>query len=77
MTWQWLLGLLGTPWLLAASAASGVAKRHGWGEWKWLFLSLATGPASWLALYVKVRDEKERLGPGRRRRGIPPPMDTF
>ncbi len=57
------LGSLGFLWLVAAAIASGFAKLHGWGQWKWYFASLAIGPVAWLALYFKHRDMRERIGP--------------
>ena len=58
-----LIVTLGFLWLCAAGLASGFAKSRGWGQWKWFFGSLATGPVVWLVLYLNNRDMKERLGP--------------
>ena len=77
MSWQILCGILVTPWLMAGAITSGIARRNGWEEWRWLLLSLATGPVSWLMLYLKIREERERVGPTKRRRGIPPPTDPL
>ena len=58
-----LLGTVGFLWLVAAGITSGFAKSNGWGQWKWYFASLASGPIAWFALYLKHRDMRERIGP--------------
>jgi len=64
MIGELLAGVL-LPWMGVGGIASRFAKRHGFGEWKWFLASLATGPVSWLVLYVKIREKKEKVGPKR------------
>jgi hypothetical protein len=64
------------PWMGVGGIASSFAKRHGFGEWKWFLASLATGPVSWVVLYVKVRDKRERVGPKRLPSAVPKHIDT-
>lgn len=64
------------PWMGAGGIASGLAKRHGFGEWKWFLASLATGPVSWVVLYVKIRDKRERVGPKKLPSRAPTHHDT-
>jgi hypothetical protein len=55
--------------------ASWYAKRYGFGEWTWFLASLATGPVSWMVLYVKIRDKRERVGPKRLPAAVPKRVD--
>lgn len=63
-------------WMGAGGIASWFAKRYGWGEWKWFLASIFTGPISWMVLYLKIRDHKEREGPKALRTGVPTHIDT-
>lgn len=65
-----LLWALTIPWLSQAGFVAWVAERHDWPKWRWWAAAFVTGPVSWLFLYLKVRDRKERVGPGRRRREL-------
>ena len=64
------LSALAFPWLVVAGYTASISEKHGWGVWKWFAASLLTGPVSWLLLYLKLRDKRERAGPGRRRREL-------
>ena len=54
---------LGLLWMAGAGIASGIAEKNGWGQWRWFLASLAVGPLAWIALFVKMRNLRERVGP--------------
>ena len=58
---------IGILWLAAAGITSHYASKNGCDHRKWYFASLTTGPIAWMALYLKVRDIRERIGPLDRR----------
>ena len=64
-----VLAALLIPWWSAAGMTSLLAERAGFSAKKWFFASLFTGPVSWINLYVRIRDRRERVGPGPRRSG--------
>ena len=62
-------------WMSFGGVASWFAKQYGWSEWRWFIASLLTGPGAWTALHVKIRAEKERVGPRQRRIRLPSRID--
>jgi hypothetical protein len=64
-----LLGALLIPWWSVAGWVSLIAEKNGLRPWGWFFGSFFTGPIAWGLLYLKLRDRRERMGPGPRRSG--------
>ena len=58
---------VGILWLSAAGFTAWIAEKNQWSTWKWHLASLLTGPVAWSALYLRLRDKKERIGPMNRR----------
>ncbi len=56
-------------WAVLAGLASLAAEKHGLSPRRWYLASLLSGPFSWIWLYLKVRDRRERVGPGPKRSG--------
>lgn len=53
---------LGFLWMAAAGIASDLAGKNGWSEWRWFLAAIALGPLAWMALIVRLRDLKEKVG---------------
>jgi hypothetical protein len=64
-----LLAALVIPWWSVAGWVSSLAEKNGFRPWPWFIASFLGGPIAWGAFYVKLRDRRERLGPGPRRAG--------
>jgi len=68
MSPEWLAALI-IPWWSVAGWVSLVAEKHGFQPRRWFVASFLAGPVAWVLFYVKLRDQKERMGPGPRRSG--------
>ena len=64
-----LLAVLLIPWWSVAGWVSHVADKNGFRHRRWFAAAFLTGPMAWVLLYVKIRDRRERMGPGPRRSG--------
>lgn len=64
-----LISLSVPGWAVLAGLASLAAEKHGLSPRIWYVASLLSGPISWVVLYLKVRDRRERVGPGKKRSG--------
>ena len=64
-----VLAALLIPWWSGAGMTGLMAERAGFPVKKWFFASLFSGPLAWVYLYLRIRDRRERVGPGPRRSG--------
>lgn len=69
MTLEVLIPGCFTVWAILAGVASLLAEKLGLPPRRWYLASLLSGPVSWVLLYLKVRDRRERVGPGPKRSG--------